>query len=472
MLKDGDIIRIGDSHFILRYEPPRVGDAEVEGMLGRAPAVRKLRRQIRTLQQKLVAARKAKKKDQVKTLAQQIAKLSRRARALFRRRSRGAASAKPLGGDKVDLSQFKDPRVPLMKWLRDPSHAMLSRAFVNRVWAAYFNVGIVNPPDNLALGNPPSNKPLLDYLTNGFIDSGYDMKWLHREILNSRTYQLSWRPNKTNTQDERNFSRAVPRRLPAEVVYDALIQATASNEKHAAMRTDITGRAIAIPGAGRRNRNSRGAQYALTIFGRSVRANNCDCDRSEEPSLLQTVYLQNDRDMYAMLTRARDGWLQEVAAELKVRPLTVVRSGFRGRRRRSPAASKKIVQARKQLSALYKRIAAARKAGNRKQVQNLARQAQKIRRRLIRAGVIRKPTPRKRNSFSGGEKVANVDAESIVKRAYLRTLSRYPNDTELQKALGNYAAPSAAIEPYVVAPELGERAGVLGAIALARRRQI
>ncbi len=99
-----------------------------------------------------------------------------------------------------------------------------ARAFVNRVWANYFNVGIIEPADDMNLANPPSNAALLDYLTAGFVDHGYDMKWLHREICRSRTYQLSWQPNETNQLDTRNFSRAVPRRLPAEVAYDAVVR--------------------------------------------------------------------------------------------------------------------------------------------------------------------------------------------------------------------------------------------------------
>ncbi|MFQ5734177.1 MAG: DUF1549 domain-containing protein [Planctomycetaceae bacterium] len=398
-------------------------------------AVRRIRKQIRTLTLKLKAAKKADKKDQVKTLTRQLAKLNKRAKALRKRQGRGGRSgtAKLLGGDKLDLAKFPDPRVPLMKWLRDPGHAMLSRAFVNRVWAAYFNVGIINPPDNLSLANPPSNKPLLDHLTQGFIKSGYDMKWLHREILTSRTYQLTWRPNETNALDERNFSRAVPRRMPAEVVYDALTQATASDATHDAMRTKIEGRAITLPGAGRRNRNNRGAQYALTIFGRSVRESNCDCDRSMEPSLLQTVYLQNDRDIYAMMTRARDGWLRDVADELKVRPLTVVPGNSRnGRRRRTN--SKQLTRLRQQITRLNKQLRTARKTGNRKQVQKLVRQLKSYRKRL--AAYTGRGTPPRNTggTKTAGEKVAAIDAESLVKRAYLRTLSRYPTGDELAKA--------------------------------------
>ncbi len=84
---------------------------------------------------------------------------------------------------------------------------------MNRVWANYFHRGIVNPSDDLNLANPPVNAELLDYLAQGFIEHEFDMKWVHREILNSRTYQLSWVPNETNQQDTRNFSRAIPRRI-------------------------------------------------------------------------------------------------------------------------------------------------------------------------------------------------------------------------------------------------------------------
>ena len=188
-----------------------------------------------------------------------------------------------------------------MDWMRDDANPYFAKAFANRVWANYFNVGIVSPADDMSLANPPSNQQLLDYLAEGFRESGFDMKWLHREIANSRTYQTSWRPNDTNRQDERNFSRAVPRRLPAEVVYDALRQATGNEEQLQRMQSDNDDRAIAIAGAGYRNRGRSGPSYALSVFGRSTRDSNCDCDRSQDPNLLQTVFLQNDADLFSML---------------------------------------------------------------------------------------------------------------------------------------------------------------------------
>ncbi len=202
----------------------------------------------------------------------------------------------------------------LMKWLRSKNNRFFARAFVNRVWATYFNVGIVNPPDDLSLANPPSNAELLDYLADGFVKHGYDMKWLHREIVNSRTYQMSWRPNETNRLDQRNFSHAVVRRLPAEVAYDAIREATGSDATVAKMQKDWRDRAIGVPGSGRRGRGA--SFYALSVFGRSVRQSNCDCDRSNDPSLLQTVFMRNDNEVLAMVGDPRTGWVAQIASEL------------------------------------------------------------------------------------------------------------------------------------------------------------
>jgi hypothetical protein len=229
------------------------------------------------------------------------------------------ATARLLGANTIDLTKYDDPRTPLMEWLRSKNNRFFARAFVNRVWANYFNVGIVEPADNLSLANPPSNAELLDYLASGFVKHNYDMKWLHREIANSRTYQLSWRPNATNRLDQRNFSHSVLRRLPAEVAYDAVRQATSSDQTVATMRTDCSDRAIGSAGSFRRGGRGVSA-YALGLFGRSVRESNCDCDRSNEPSLLQTVFLRNDSEVLAMVSNPRYGWISQIAAELQPKP--------------------------------------------------------------------------------------------------------------------------------------------------------
>ncbi|MCO6459118.1 MAG: DUF1549 domain-containing protein [Pirellulaceae bacterium] len=324
-------------------------------------------------------------------------------------------SARLLGGDKIDLTQVDDPREPLMEWLRDKDNPYFARAFVNRVWASYFNVGIVNPPDDLSLANPPSNRPLLDYLAAGFVDSGFDMKWLHREIANSRTYQLSWQPNETNAGDELNFSRAVPRRLPAEVAYDALQQATADDETVEKLQNELQGRAIAIASSSRRGARG-GADYALTIFGRSTRESNCDCDRSAEASLLQTVFLQNDQEVLQLLDR-RGGWISQIARQTG------------GRQPEAPSTARVPDNVREQIAAAERRLRRLRESGDEQAAKQLEDRLQQIRRRFGD----RQPEPPARRGGDQQQEAKPVDTAALVKQAYLRTLSRYPSDDELAR---------------------------------------
>ncbi|MCA9072245.1 MAG: DUF1549 domain-containing protein, partial [Planctomycetaceae bacterium] len=349
-------------------------------------------------------------------------------------RNRGgatSASATLLGGEKVDLTKYEDAREPLMEWLRSKDNPYFARAFVNRVWAGYFNVGIVNPPDDLSLANPPSNKALLDHLAQGFIESGFDMKWVHREIANSRTYQLTWKPNETNRLDEVNFSHQVPRRLPAEAAYDAIVQATASDSAIKKLHEDLDDRAIAIPGAGRRSRG--GAGYALTIFGRSIRESNCDCDRSSESSLLQTVFLQNDREVLSMIDN-RNGWLAQVSKDMNVRfvPQTQPAPQDNNQNR---ATQRQIAQAREMISKAESRLKQMKKEGKDQAAKELEQKIAQFKRRMAalrkRAG---EDTPQQAGAGEKGEKVAGLDPDQIIKQAYLRTLSRYPTSEELERS--------------------------------------
>ena len=220
--------------------------------------------------------------------------------------------AKILGGEQLDLNDYSDPREPLMAWLLSEENPYFARAFVNRVWHHYFGVGIVEPPDDFNMANPPSNKALLDWLTRQFVAHGYDMKWLHRTITRSRTYQLSWRPNETNRLDERNFSHALVRRLPAEVTVDAIMQATAGDERMESWSRDTTGRKITQHP---KSIQTRGIDYSLLIFGKPRRTTNCDCERQQQPTLLQSLYVRNDRELLERLER-KDGWLVATAENL------------------------------------------------------------------------------------------------------------------------------------------------------------
>jgi hypothetical protein len=223
-----------------------------------------------------------------------------------------------LGGAEINASADEHPLQPLMDWLLKQDNPYFARAFVNRVWAHYFGRGIVDPPDDLNLGNPPSNKELLKHLADGFVAHGYNMKWLHREICNSHAYQRSWATNETNKDDETHFSRANLRRLPAEVAVDALALATIGSKKRPAWLTKVKERRIAQQAAAFQSRT----EFGLVVFGKPLRLTNCDCERQSAPSLLQAIYLRNDQDLHAMLDRP-DGWLKEIdgkaSAEILIR---------------------------------------------------------------------------------------------------------------------------------------------------------
>ncbi len=209
-----------------------------------------------------------------------------------------------LRSGKVTIKAGGDPRRELMDWLRTPDNPWFARTIVNRVWASCFHAGIVNPPDDLNPANPPSNPELLDWLANQFVAHNYDLQWLLREITRSATWQRSARSNATNQNDRRHFSRAIPRRLPAEVVYDGIKQAVCGSDQHRNVREDLTRRAV-----GHLSMRMAGT-YAMHVFGKPQRSGACDCERVNEPSLLQAIFLQNDPLVYLLLEESQ--WLDEI----------------------------------------------------------------------------------------------------------------------------------------------------------------
>ncbi|MBI5758389.1 MAG: DUF1553 domain-containing protein [Planctomycetales bacterium] len=226
------------------------------------------------------------------------------------------AKPKLLGGDEIDLATIDDPRRPLMDWLRRRDNPYFARALVNRFWAHYFGRGIVEPADDLNLGNPPSNPELFDELTTAFIEHGYDLKWLHREITRSAAYQRSWRTApvagalRDPATSDRNFSRAMIRRLPAEVAIDAMLMATGHTKLVDGFATTMKDRRIGVQATADLTRT----EFSLAVFGKPLRNINCDCEREQQPSLAQAIFLRNDQDLHAMLGR-KEGWLAELTKE-------------------------------------------------------------------------------------------------------------------------------------------------------------
>jgi hypothetical protein len=225
-----------------------------------------------------------------------------------------------LPGEAKSLAVAKgtDPRRLVAAWLRRPDNPYFARAIVNRVWAHYFGRGIIDPPDNLSSFNPPSHPELLRELCRQFVAHGYDLKWLHRVILNSRTYQQSSTASAANRMDRRNYAFFYYRRLPAEVLVDALDRATGTTENmdmryyHWPERI----KTIEIPYP---PRNSF-VTFMLEQFGRPARnaAVQCDCERDANASILQVLSFANHPRVWQ---KVRDGTgqaariVKEIAAD-------------------------------------------------------------------------------------------------------------------------------------------------------------
>jgi hypothetical protein len=130
----------------------------------------------------------------------------------------------PFGQAKA--ASLGDRREPFVEWLTSAQNPYFARSYTNRAWSYLLGKGIIDPVDDIRAGNPPSNGPLLDALTDDFIKSGFNVRHLLRTIVTSRTYQLSVASNKWNEDDKINFSHYVPRRLSAEQLVDAVAIAT------------------------------------------------------------------------------------------------------------------------------------------------------------------------------------------------------------------------------------------------------
>jgi flagellar biosynthesis GTPase FlhF len=221
-------------------------------------------------------------------------------------------------GDKasIEVAVDQDPRPLVVAWMRRPDNPYFARAIVNRVWAHYFGRGIVDPPDNLSPFNPATHPELLKELSAGFVKNGYDLKWLHRTILRSRTYQQSSMASKANEADRRNYAYFYYRRLPAEVLLDMLNQATGTTEKMDMVYNNWPAdmKTVEIPYA---PRNSF-VNFMLEHFGKPKRnsAVQCDCERDPNASVLQVLSFANHPRVLEKIAD-KDGMAARILKDMK-----------------------------------------------------------------------------------------------------------------------------------------------------------
>jgi hypothetical protein len=129
--------------------------------------------------------------------------------------------------DPPRFTSTQSGRLELARWLSDAGNPLTTRVMVNRIWRWHFGQGLVATPDNFgALGERPSNPPLLDWLAHRFIASGWSIKAMHRLIMLSSTYQMGSDDNSRAAQvdpENRLCWRMNVQRLEAEAIRDALL---------------------------------------------------------------------------------------------------------------------------------------------------------------------------------------------------------------------------------------------------------
>jgi len=202
---------------------------------------------------------------------------------------------RPLGGAAPPESGSGDRRQALVAWLTSPEHPTFAAAAVNRIWAEFFGIGLVDPVDDFRATNPPSNPDLLAALAREFQSLGFDQKRLIATIMKSHLYGLSALANETNAGDHRNFSRHYRRRLRAELIADAVDDVTGIPSSYAG----------AAPGARAVQLwTHRTDSTFLDVFGRPDPNQDPPCERIGDATVVQAMHLMNGRHLHEKVTAA------------------------------------------------------------------------------------------------------------------------------------------------------------------------
>lgn len=237
--------------------------------------------------------------------------------------SDGGEVKHPVSGEKMtprppdapafNVAEKKDPRVELADWLVNPDNPFFARAAVNRVWSVFFGRGFVEPVDDFRVSNPIVNEPLLNALAEDFEKNGYDLKKLMRAIMQSRLYQLSSTPTEHNLTDTKNFSRSYRRRLPAEVLLDAVNDVTGTFDEFNGCPPDT--RAI-------QTWSYKVRSQFLEAFSRPNPSSDPPCEREMKTSVVQSLHMMNSKALQEKLART-DGRVKKLV-DSKLSPEEIV----------------------------------------------------------------------------------------------------------------------------------------------------
>jgi hypothetical protein len=202
-------------------------------------------------------------------------------------------------------------------WVAAPNNPFFARAQVNRIWLHLMGRGLVDPNDDFRATNPPTNPELLDWLARDFAAGGFRLKRTVKTIMTSRIYQLDSRMlDPDPLGGDRYHGHAFVRPLGAEQLLDALTQVTGVPVRFTGYPLGLRANQLpAPPQMGRHGFEGSGERF-LKTFGKPERLLTCECERSDDPGLLQAFQLITG-EVVSGLVKSADGrlaWLLSAGA--------------------------------------------------------------------------------------------------------------------------------------------------------------
>jgi hypothetical protein len=207
------------------------------------------------------------------------------------------ADAKFLDGTEPKWQDGKSTRAVLADWIARADNPYFAKATVNKVWAYFFGVGLIDPVDEESDENPPSHPELLDLLAKEFAAHDFDLKFLIRAIVASRTYQLTSRATDPSQSNPRLFSRAQVRGLTPEQLFDSVAVAIDYKDGSAPQPNQQF------------NPNFLGSPRAQFL----ARFSNQDKANETETSILQALFMMNGKFMAEATSLKYNKFLYQIA---------------------------------------------------------------------------------------------------------------------------------------------------------------
>lgn len=220
-----------------------------------------------------------------------------------------------LGSDSMSTPRNEDAALDrLAAWIAASGNRRFAATQVNRIWFQLMGRGLVDPVDDFRSTNPPSHPKLLDQLTREFVANDYDVRHIMRLIMNSLTWQFTG-DGGLNSPDDTSYAARTPRRMTAEQTLDAISQVLDTPVQFGGHEAGV--KAVQLPGV--RNGGHRGSRPEigdrfLALFGKPGRLQTCECERSNEATLAQTLEMISG-DLIHDLLQSEDNRLASACQE-------------------------------------------------------------------------------------------------------------------------------------------------------------